>query len=99
MMKVIVPASAVPALSNKLAFEYEAHVAEPVIEVEASAQGERYSLGVVHIDVENEAGEIARFWVDVRTVNGRPSLIVRTKVGKDRNTQRESRVQGSFNIL
>jgi len=76
------------------------HECEPVIEVDASEVGERYSLGVGHIDVIGKGGLVSRFWIDVRVnpSTHRPELIVRTKVGSELQVQREKRVQGSFNI-
>jgi hypothetical protein len=72
---------------------------EPIIVVTANEVNDRGLLGVVRIDVENDEGVVSRFWVDVKVKKGRPQVFVRTKVGRDKQIQRQSKVQGTFNCI
>jgi hypothetical protein len=75
------------------------NTAEPVVELDAAEQGERDAIGILHIDVSNAQGLVARFWITERLRNGRPQIIVTTKVAKDKEVQRSKSVTGTFNTL
>lgn len=59
----------------------------------------RDDIEACQIDVENEAGEIARFWVSVSIVRGRPKVRVATKPDKNLLTQVNKVSTGTFNIV
>lgn len=51
------------------------------------------------VDVVNEAGEKARFFVSVTMKNGRPVAIIATKPDKYRQKQVTKSIMGTFNII
>lgn len=59
----------------------------------------RDDIEACQIDVENKAGEIARFWVSVSIVRGRPKVRVATKPDKNKRTQVNKVSTGTFNIV
>lgn len=71
----------------------------PRIVVTEGDVGGRDDIEACQIDVENEAGEIARFWVSVSIVRGRPKVRVATKPDKDLRTQVNKVSTGTFNII
>lgn len=72
----------------------------PKIRVLEGDIGDRWSLEAAVIEVENERGEFARFWVSVRVEKGRPKIYLTTKIGKaDDRKQIEKSVQGTFNLI
>lgn len=71
----------------------------PRIVVTEGDVGNRDDIEACQIDVENEAGEIARFWVSISIVRGRPKVRMSTKPDKQRKTQVDKTLVGAFNII
>lgn len=50
------------------------------------------------VNVKGKDGKLARFWVDVRMVNGKPVLQVTTKASMAKDKDVRKQITGRFNI-
>ena len=73
--------------------------AAPIVKIDHDDVSNRPSLEAARIEIENEEGVVARFWVHVSIHNGRPQISVATKIGKERLRQSQKSVVGTFNIV
>ncbi len=54
----------------------------PVVVIDNQELQFRDNVEVARIEVRNENGKLARFWVSVIIKRGRPKLVISTKVGQ-----------------